>query len=500
MLKRLVAVWICLSWAIAAGEGFASEGTALSQRLDRLATRGVLAKAGVGIHVVRASDGRVVYSRGGDRLLIPASNQKILTALAALHRFGPTHRFVTRIWAPELPDGDGVVDELLVQGGGDPALNSEDWWRIAADLRRDGLRGVRGDVRVDDTHFDRPGWHPSWGRISARAYHAPIGALSANYGSYFVSIRPQKNVGSAAAVYVDPPVDYLRLRNLTKTVEPRARPKLRVDRLPATRGGGAAEEIVRVEGVARQGASRHVLPRSVLDPGLYAGSLFALQLGANGIFIDGRVKRAPRAEEEAELALLLDHKGRSLAEIVGLCMKYSNNSIAEALVKNLGAYAGGASDAPSRQGGWAVGVRALRDELRALGVDLGDANLVDGSGLSIQNRVAPRTLVQALRLGRASFSLGPEFVASMPIAERDGTLEKRIAGGDGRIRAKTGLLADAGVSALSGYAEREDGETLIFSILVNGHAGGAGGAMDAVDAIARALLDTELPAAPAGGP
>ena len=134
-------------------------------------------------------------------------------------------------------------------------------------------------------------------------------------------------------------------------------------------------------------------------------------------------------------------------------------------------------------------MKALRRQMKVLDVDLGDANLVDGSGLSTQNRLTPRTLVRALEVGRSHFSLAPEFMASMPIAELDGTLEKRLPGRLGRIRAKTGLLADAASTSLSGYAERDDGETLVFSIVVNGFAGGAGKAMDAVDRLAGALIE-----------
>jgi D-alanyl-D-alanine carboxypeptidase len=53
-------------------------------------------------------------------------------------------------------------------------------------------------------------------------------------------------------------------------------------------------------------------------------------------------------------------------------------------------------------------------------------------------------------------------------------------------------LSDASVTALSGYAERSDGEVLIFSILVNGHSGGSAAAMDAVDLLAEVLLDAPL--------
>jgi D-alanyl-D-alanine carboxypeptidase/D-alanyl-D-alanine-endopeptidase (penicillin-binding protein 4) len=461
--------------------------------MDALLSQGPLARASVGVYVERASDHRPVYARGADRLLIPASNQKILTALAALERFGPAHRFSTRILAPEDLDSDGMVSELIVEGGGDPVMNSEDWWRLAADLRGSGLRGVRGDLRVDDRLFDGPGWHPSWGNVTARAYHAPVGALTANYGTFFVSVWPQSTVGSQALVDLDPPVDYLRLRNQAKTGGAKSRARLVIDRIRGRYLDGPADEIVRVTGVARLGDSADRFPRSVLDPGLYAGSLLAYQLEANAIDLEGDVRRAPPTKSES-LHLLLDRPGRTLAEVVGLCLKYSNNSIAESLVKSLAAWEGASLDEdPTRQGNWVDGIRALRAELERLGVDLSEAKLVDGSGLSTQNRLTPRMLVRALAIGRASFRSGPEFVAALPIARTDGTLEKRIRNGRGRIRAKTGLLSDAAVTSLSGYAEREDGETWIFSILVNGHSGGSAAAMDAVDRLAQTLLDAATP-------
>lgn len=482
---------VCVPSAFAAGKAPSD----LVSRIDRLLERAPLARASVGLYVERASDGAVIYSRGADRLLIPASNQKILTALAALERFGPVHRFSTRIFAPTAIGPDGTVAELLVEGGGDPAMNSEDWWRLAADLRRAGLRGIRGDLRVDDRLFDGPGWHPSWGNVTARAYHAPIGALTANYGTFFVSIWPQAAAGSSVLVDIDPPVNYLRLRNLAKTVPAKARPRLVVDRVKGRTQEGPAEEVIRVSGVARRGDSVDRFPRSVLDPGLYAASVLAYQLEANGIDLDGEVRRAPAMDEE-QLELILDRPGRTLAEAVSLCLKYSNNSIAESLVKSLGAWEGvSIADGPARQGNWVDGIRALRRELDRKGVDLGKARLVDGSGLSIQNRLTPRILVDALRVGRESFRVGPEFVAALPISNLDGTLAKRIRDGRGRIRAKTGLLSDASVTALSGYAERSDGEVLIFSILVNGHSGGSAAAMDAVDRIAQTLIDARLPKA-----
>jgi len=465
--------------------------TPLSIRIDELLRKGALAHASVGVLVERARDGRVLYSRGADQLFIPASNQKILTSLASLARFGPTHRFATRIWAPAAIDGEGDVDALVIEGGGDPTLGSEDWWRMAADLRTAGLRGVRGDLRIEDELFDGPSWHPSWGDVSARAYHAPIGALNANLGAFVVSVWPRADAGSAARVAVDPPVDYLRLRNLALTAPRRGRADLSVDRLAGANSEGVAEEIVRVEGSVRKGGPGDLFPRSVLDPGLYAGSLLLHQLRANGIAVEGIVRRAPRGSEP--FSLVLERPGRSVAEIVRVCLKQSSNAVAETLVKNLGAWEGrSAADSPSRKGDWSGGIRAMRGELAKLGVDLARAHLVDGSGLSLQNRLSPRMLVRALRIARDSFQFGHELVAALPIAHRDGTLERRLERAEGRIRAKTGLLSDAGVTALSGYVDRPDGETLIFSILVNGNGGGGEAGMDAVDRIAEALVESPL--------
>jgi D-alanyl-D-alanine carboxypeptidase/D-alanyl-D-alanine-endopeptidase (penicillin-binding protein 4) len=131
-------------------------------------------------------------------------------------------------------------------------------------------------------------------------------------------------------------------------------------------------------------------------------------------------------------------------------------------------------------------VEAVRRRLEALGLDTSDARIVDGSGLSRRNRVSARLLVGALRTARDSFGVGPEVMASLPIAGGDGTLSERAEGAAARVRAKTGLLD--GVSTLSGYAERPDGRVVAFAILVNGFEHGAGAAMAAVDRFAEALV------------
>jgi D-alanyl-D-alanine carboxypeptidase/D-alanyl-D-alanine-endopeptidase (penicillin-binding protein 4) len=450
--------------------------------LERVLTRNGLEGAKVSALVVTHPDGQVLFERKPDRLMIPASNAKLLTAVAALDAFGPTHQFVTEISSDAAPGPQGAVKQLYLRGGGDPAMTTEDWWRLASELRGTGLRAVLGDLVIDDSAFDRVRWHPSVEGVSSRAYHAPVGALNANYGSFSVTVRPGAKVGEPVAVSVNPPLPYLRLSNKGRTLNKKKRRSLVVDRT-----AGEHDEIISVRGGVRVGDPSKTFYRSVLRPEFYAGAVLKMQLEALGVKVSGNVRSGLAPESVYPLH---EFKGRPVGEIVRLFMKFSNNGIAEAFVKNLGALASGGV------GRWEEGVPEMRRRLIAHGIPGEGFKMVDGSGLSYRDRASPRALVTALRAGLDSFRWGPELVASLPIAARDGTLEKRASGAQDQVRAKTGLLN--GVTGLSGYAALP-GESagmprgrVVFSVLVNDYQHGDNSAMDALDQFA-ALL-TEAPA------
>jgi len=442
----------------------------LAARLDAALARPALRGARVSALVVSARDRAELFARSADRALAPASNQKVLTALGALSAFGPAHRFRTRLLADRPLGPDGEVGVLYVVGGGDPGLTSEHWWRLAAELRARGLRRVR-DVLLDDGRFDRVRWHPSWGPISSRAYHAPVGALGADYGAFTVWLEAGARPGEPLRVRIEPPVAYFELVNRGRTGARRAPYRFRVERSPA----GEREQVV-VSGSLPAGAPPVPVARSVADPTRFAGAVLRAQLAAAGIEVRGEVRLAPAPAGAVPLHEFL---GSSVAEVVVPFLKWSHNVVGETLLKELAVARGAA------RGSFAEGAAALRAELARLGLPTGDLTVVDGSGLSYENRASPRALVAALLFARDSFSLGPELVAALPIAGTDGTLRRRAGGARGRVRAKTGLLTQ--VVGLSGYARGPDGEERVFSVLVNGYRGDARSAMDALDAFAEAL-------------
>ena len=140
----------------------------------------------------------------------------------------------------------------------------------------------------------------------------------------------------------------------------------------------------------------------------------------------------------------------------------------------------------------AAGLAVVRRWLEsAAGAESGALDLRDGSGLSRLNRVTPEATTRLLaRMSRApSAAL---FRASLPVAGRDGTLERRLrrSHAAGRVAAKTGSFTH--VSALSGYALTADGEPLAFSVICNDDTrGGSERVIDSIAALLTAYPDAE---------
>ncbi len=439
-----------------------------------LSVRG-LEGASLSALVVERASGATLVGVNPDASLMPASTQKVLIAVAALSSFGPAHRFVTEVRASRPIGTDGAVGDLFVSGG-DPALTSEQWWRLAADLRALGLREVRGDLVLDDGLFDEQRWHPSWAPVTARAYHAPVSPIAANFGAFRVRVAPGAAPGEPLVAAIDPPVPYLRLVNEGKTGKRGSKPTLAVER-----EAGPGQERVRVTGTVPPETLPDDVWRSVADPLAYAAAVLRLQLEANGIHVAGGVRRAAAAPDAS---LLLAFEGLPLQQIASLFLKYSNNFIAECLLHWLALGPTPLPNAPPAS--WGAGAAALRVQLTALGVPLGESRLVDGSGLSRENRVSARVLVETLRRGDAQFVVGPELLAGLPIAALDGTLARRAEEARGRVRAKTGSLD--GVTSLAGFARSERGRDFVFAVIVNGARRGDAAASAALDGVAAALV------------
>ena len=436
-----------------------------------------LASARTGIFVAPVETGEEVYAKDPDTLLNPASNVKLVTTAAALTRLGPEFRFSTEFFSDE-PVARGGVRTLYVRGAGDPSLVTERLFAIAGDLYHLGLRKV-GELVLDDGYFDVEGAGPGFDQEDGdHAYLAPASALSLNFNAVEVHLIPGDRTGQPARVELEPASDYFAVENRTVTAPATGRARLVVSTLPK----GDRERVV-VEGRIPLQARPRIVYRRVDDPALYFGHTLSALLELRGVRI-GRV-RSGRVPEGAHL--LSVSESEPLSEIVRHLNKTSNNFTAEQLLKTLGAEVGG------RPGSWAKGIAAVEEVLAEMGIPRGSYVMRNGSGLNDTNRFSARQLVTVLRTMWARFPLQPEYLVSLPVAARDGTIRFRMEGtpAAGRLRAKTGSLD--GVVALSGYAEDAAGRVLAFAVLVNDSLGREG-VLRAVDELGAVLAGSGGPA------
>lgn len=416
-------------------------------------------KAGqVGLLAERAGDGEVVAALAPDRPLIPASTMKLLTTACSLDRLGVAHTFDTRWLARARPEPSGVLSgDLWVVGGGNPLLRAEDLWVALRELHALGVRRIAGDVVVDDTLFEPPGYPEPWpDRRVPDPYDAPQGAMALAWNSVEVIVRAGDGLGEPAQIDTFPLLDVARVVNRVRTDR---RTSIRVDLLRA-RGDEPLGILLR--GTVRSDGPPYRSWVHLGHPTDVATEALAELMRGVGIAVEGGFRRGT-APDDAET--LVRHRSPPLTQIVSAVNKYSSNFGAEMLLRSLAVASGHAP------GSTAAGVLEVRECLGDWGVATGGLRLADGSGYSRRSRLTARSLVDTIKAGLASPTWGPEWLVSWPRAGEDGSLERRLERLSGRLRAKTGTLS--GVSALAGTLRAPDGEPIVFALLINARADGA---------------------------
>ncbi|GIE35787.1 D-alanyl-D-alanine carboxypeptidase DacC [Actinoplanes italicus] len=433
---------------------------AVQAELDRILDDPRLAGATVAADVRDAATGAVVYQRNPLLRVLPASNQKLLTAAAALEVLGPGHRFRTTAAT--------AGRSLHLHGQGDPTLTYDRIDRLAEAVARTG--GTRYDRLIADASwFDRVplGLDWSWQDESSTA---PVSALTfaanARFDNAAVEIRYAGVGGRRPVVRVWPPDTGVRVVNRAVTGGSG-------DTVSAVREHGTAT--VTLRGSVAAGRSGTALA-TVPDPAAVTTRLFRAALLRHGVTVGGRTAEGAAPAEARELAAQVSPP---LAEILRPLLKLSNNGIAEILVKAMSRAA-----EPGRPGSWPTGLPSATAALGRLGVDTRLLTMGDGSGLSRRNWVTVSQIATLLQKAQRC-TWFPAFRAALPIAgDPDpmvgGTLRERMRGtpAAGNVRAKTGTLT--GVNTLSGYVTAADGRRLVFALIVNGSLTSAAPVLDEV--------------------
>ncbi|MBX7192741.1 MAG: D-alanyl-D-alanine carboxypeptidase/D-alanyl-D-alanine-endopeptidase [Sandaracinaceae bacterium] len=425
----------------------------------------------VSITVLDATTGGRVFEHHPDLQLNPASNQKLVTAAAALTILGAETRFRTGLYGRV--EGDAVVGGLVLRGMGDPSLHQSDLVELARDLERRGVRSV-DEIVVDATYFDEQMLPPAFDQQpnEVAPFRAATGAISVDVNAYVLRVRPGDSVGAPARVDVDGD-GYFRIESQITTSEGGA-PNVIADQ----RVDGAQMRLT-LRGSIPIGSAQLSYRRRIENPVVWSGHLLHDALVDTGIRVGGGVRVARSGSDAPLLAL---HQSRPLAELVTALGKQSDNFVAEMLFRDLGAerhHPGRVEDS----------IAAERAFLATAGVS-GEPAIVNGSGLFEGNRISSGQLTQILVRAYNDPAISSEYVAHLAIGGVDGTLERRLRDlpAPRVVRAKTGTLDDA--IALSGYVlGPTPARAYAFSVLVNGARGRQGAARTLADTVARTLAE-----------
>jgi serine-type D-Ala-D-Ala carboxypeptidase/endopeptidase (penicillin-binding protein 4) len=446
------------------------------------------------VEVESLATGEVVYSENPSKLMMPASNMKIVTLAAAAERLGWDFTYETRL-VTSAPVVRGVLEgDLIVVGSGDPTIGGRggsptrvfDEW--ADQLRAGGITEIKGRIVADARVFDRESLGAGWAwDYLASDYAAGVSALQFNESVADVVVHPGPAAGTPAFIEVRPIESGLILDKQVTTVAG-GEADLDLSRLP-----GSNRLVVR--GTIPVGAKDVVRAATVDRPALYFARMLRATLVAKGVRVTGpagEFEDVYRTAPTAPTRVLLSHRSAPLSEIARVQMKVSQNQYAETLLRTLGAQSG--------DGTAASGQKVVREVLDGWRIPQEAYVLVDGSGLSRYNYVCADMLVAILRNVYDDERLREPFMAALPVGGQDGTLEHRFVGtrAAGNVHAKTGSIAN--VRALSGYVTSLDGETFVFSMIAN-HFTVPQAAIDAATdrAVERLAGFSRTPAAPGPG-
>jgi serine-type D-Ala-D-Ala carboxypeptidase/endopeptidase (penicillin-binding protein 4) len=454
----------------------------LVERLNQATSNPALGVSRVGAVVVDLATGKTMWAKDADGRYNLASNAKVFTAAAALARLGAGFRWRTAVLVglDAFDPISGEVDgDLYIKGRGDPTLSLGALDMIANDLRALGVRSIKGGIVIDRDYFDTVDEPPHFDeqKKERAGFRAPISSLMVNGNAVTVAIEPDPSGYANARVVVTPETpEYIRVVQAEVLTIVDGRDRFRIDTVVKR-----DHLELRITGQIRADSGPFYTRRRIDDPVRFGGELIKRALARQNIRV--AKKKIATGKTPITARVLTWHESDALADVLRDMVKTSNNTVAEAVLKTIGAE----TRTTPGPGTWADGLAAIRSHVTDTCQIGGALRIENGSGLFGSTDVTPSQLVQLLQCAHRDYRVGADLAGAMAIAGVDGTLARRLgtSAAKGRVRAKTGTLAT--VTTVAGYAAVDSHRPLAFAILVNDIPPGARG-------VARAMQDAMLDA------
>lgn len=457
MKSILTYILLALALSMTAHGQTPREDINLQEKIEELISVPALSQAVTGI-CVRTADGKTIVDINADKMLVPASNMKLISSGTALHRLGPDFQYETSIGYDGKIENGVLHGDLYIIGGGDPTIGSKDSIAVALDntfgqweaiIRAAGIREIEGRIVGDGRFFDGMAEDPSWEWNDIGTYYG-AGATGLmfyeNIQSFSVSAGPEVGAPVNIRPYY-PETPWMEFRYNCSTGANSSGDLLYM----YTSDIAPIAEIRGTFGVDRT-AKRVDCANKF--PEYTCAYYFKNWLIKRGLKCAGEVAdfRLRSMEAPDSICVIGSTFSPSLDRIAFETNHDSNNLYAETLFRTLGQ-------------------EMVKDVLKDLGVDISrGVKIQDGSGLSRQNYVSPDFFCRFLEAMMDSPAYD-SFLKSLPTPGGNGTLEYNLKSLPvemrSRIKAKSGSMN--GVRCYSGYIipSTDGGQTFIFSVMTN---------------------------------
>jgi len=414
------------------------------------------------IQVLSLDDDKIIYDYNSQKLLMPASTNKLYTSAAALHYLGESHYFETNVLSKK--------NNLILKGGGDPDLKVKQLDSLALEISK--KYKTIDTLFIDDSYLDSldygEGWMwdegPWW-------YAAPIGALSVNDNCIDFYVGPGKK-GDRASIEYFPKTSYIGFDNESITVQDTVMSKLKIDR-----DWVSNKNNFYVSGEIIDTAKVDTFYRNIYNPSYFTGTIFKELLNKHGAKVN---HLSFNLNQPNTYKTLTKHKSRTLLFSAKNLMNESDNLTAELFVKSIGAM-------DTLPGTWDVGLDSIKSFLaKEVLIDTSNIRIADGSGVSRYNLTSSAQLISLLKWMYNS-KYKENFISFLPGGGwEDSTLKKRLINEGDLIRAKTGGLS--GVRNLAGYINSKRYGNVAFSILMNGYINSSSKYVEVQDQIIKTII------------
>jgi D-alanyl-D-alanine carboxypeptidase/D-alanyl-D-alanine-endopeptidase (penicillin-binding protein 4) len=441
--------------------------------------------ASASLCVADAENGEVMMEYNSGISLIPASVLKLITSAAALELLGPRYTFKTIIgYTGSLNKRSGrLTGNIVIQGGGDPALGSkyfsdhyQDFLsRWTAEIKKLGIKKINGRVVTDDSYYDFQPVPAKWLWEDAGNYYgAGAYGLSVFDNTYEIHLKTSSDSSRLVITEIVPYECRYELANWL--VAAGTSDEGYVFAAPYSTNGWLA-------GTIPINREDFVLKASIADPPLLIAKMLNKNLETSGISISGdpttiRLEHNNLSENVVPITEIISPP---LADIIEVLNHESVNLYAEHLIKELGKIY-------KNTGSTAAGIEVIKDFLHDAGIKTEGMFIEDGSGLSHLNSIDTGELVNLLFYIKNRGKYFPEYLSSLPVAGKEGTLINyfRDPVFDSRLKAKSGSMNR--VRSYAGYFTTASGKNMVFSIIINNYTGPSQNITSGIEEIIKEII------------